>query len=233
MDKFYWISDFVKNRKTFQGLDDLLPNLFDKYFLIPWAVGIIDCFPFSDYPDNKDTIENLNKQHSIEKEFEIFLNGYTEGKYRKVTLKEIAERFDVKYCADTAYIIKATPGISSLSEATVQTLKELIYHFQKDQTLNLYIEDHSRFQLIYENWKYHKENIMMEASDYVSYQEDTAWDSTSYFFPDSKDWCLCTVEDYQHFIFCCNNSNHKSLEALKIIEFFEIDYTFQIDWLFA
>jgi hypothetical protein len=233
MDNFNWISDYVKKQKTFQGLDDLLPNLFDKYFLIPWNVGIIDCFPFTDYPDNKDSIENLNKQHSIEKEFGIFLNDNTEGRYRKATLKEIAERFQVKYCADTAYLINATPGISTLLEATIQALKELIFRFQEGQILNLYIEDDFRFQPINENWKYKKENVKIETSDYLSFQEDTAWDSTSYFFPDRKDWCLCTVEDYQHFIFCCNNSEYKSPTALQSIEAFEIDYTFQINSIFG
>jgi len=233
MNKFDWISDFVKNLKAVHSINDFIPNLFDRYFLIPWAVGIIDRFPFTDYPNNKGTIENLNKQQSIERDFGIFLMDNNERQYRKVTLKEIAQRFQVQYCADTANLVKATPGISPLLGATVQTLKELILHLQNDQILNLYVEDDFRFQAVHETWKYNKENVKIAAADYLSYQQDTAWDSTSYLFPVSKDWCLCTLENYHHFIFCCDNSSYKYFEALTSIEAFEVDYNFQINWVFA
>ena len=233
MTNFDWISDFLKTRKAFQGVNDVLPNLFDRYLLIPWSVGIIDGFPFAEYPNNKDTIENLNKQHSIERDFGIFLNDFSEDKYRKVTLKEIADIFQVQYCADTANLVKATPGILPLLEATVQNLKELIRSLQNGQILNLYIEDYFRFQAIHENWKYNKEHVKIEAADYFSFQRDTAWDSTSYLFPASEAWCICTLEDYDHFILGCDNSSYRYLEALASIEAFEVGYNLQLDWVFA
>jgi len=233
MTNFDWISNFLKTRKTVQGVNDVLPNVFDRYVLIPWSVGIIDDFPFAEYPNNKDTIENLNKQHSIERYFGIFLNDFSEDKYRKVTLKEIADRFQVQYCADTANLVKATPGISTLLEPTIQALKELIRSLQNNQILNLYIEDYSRFQEIYQSWKYNKEHVNIEPAEYFSFQRDTSWDSTSYLFPSNKAWCICTLEDYDHFIFCCDNSNYRHLEALTSMEAFEIDYNLQIDWVFA
>ena len=138
-DTFRWITDFLKDKKTHSGLKDLIPDCFDKYVLIPWTIGIIKDFPFDDYPENKNTINNLNKQHSIERQFGIFLNTATEENYSETTLKEIAERFSVNYSADTIYSIKSTPGTSLLPSATKRKLTELLSRLKDNKNLNLYI----------------------------------------------------------------------------------------------
>jgi hypothetical protein len=230
MNNFSWISGYVEYGKAFKGVKDLLPDVFSQYFLIPWAVGIIDSFPFTEYPDNKDTIESLNKQHDIEKSFGVFLNHDIKTQYRKTSLKEIAERFNVEYCADTLYLINETPGICLLHKPTEQGVMKLIWQLQKGQCLNLYVEDDYRFRSIDGQWRYSKENVQISVSDYITYHENTSWDSTCYLFPDNRDWCLCTLEDYPHFIFCCNNLNSISLGTVIGMEMFDIEYGNRINW---
>lgn len=233
MHTFNWIKDFLKDKKIHRGLKDLIPDIFDTYLLIPWTVGIIDNFPFADYPDNKDTIESLNKQHAIEREFGIFMNDNKETKYRETTLKEIAERIKVQYCAYTECLIKSTPGTSPLLTATTRKFKELLNLLQNNTALGLYIEDHFPFKAGYANWKFDEKNIVATVADYLTFQQDAGWDSTSYLFPNNLKWCLCTVEDFQHFIFCCDNSTYQSLQDIKNLETFEVGYDFQMNWVCA
>ncbi len=120
MKHFDWINNYQKNKNKLHGLNDVVPNLFNRYLLIPFTNGIIDNFPFDDYPAHIDTISNLNKQHSIEKSFGIFLNKNSDNVYREITLKEISEKFKVQYCVDTANLIKPTTGIVPLIEISKQ-----------------------------------------------------------------------------------------------------------------
>jgi hypothetical protein len=229
METFKWLKDFLKDKQIHTGLKDLVPDIFDKYLIIPWTVGIIDDFPFADYPDNKDTIENLNKQHAIEREFGIFLNKETETRYREITLKELAKRFDVAYCADTDYLIKQTPGISPLLKATKHKLTELLTRLKIGKELKLYIEDNFRFQAAHDDWRFHEENIIKDISNYITFQVETGWDSTSYLFSEDLKWCFCTVEDFDHFIFCSDNSTYATVQEIKNLETFEISYDFVLN----
>ena len=233
MKHFDWINNYQKNKNKLHDLNDVLPNLFDRYLLIPFTNGIIDNFPFDDYPSNKDTISNLNKQHSIEKSFGIFLNKNSDNVYREITLKEISEKFKVQYCVDTANLIKPTPGIVPLIEISKQKLIQLLTHLPIPQQLCLFIEDNYRFEAVFDNWKFNRENSKIDLSDYFWFQDKTSWDSCSYLFPNTLNWCLSTLEDYPHLIFCCDNSTLEIIAKMNNLETFDLDYNSSINWVFA
>ncbi|MEZ5059191.1 MAG: hypothetical protein R2879_19320, partial [Saprospiraceae bacterium] len=64
MDKFNWIKEHFSNRKenSWNHISDIVPNVFDEYYLIHWKVGIVDNFPFDEYPEQNETIEQTNKR---------------------------------------------------------------------------------------------------------------------------------------------------------------------------
>ncbi len=199
----------------------IIPDSYSKVILIPWAVGIIDDFPFDEYPADKSTIENINKQHQIERQFELFLNNDTEAKYRISSLKELARRFQIEYSIETDSLIKQTPGVTRLLSQTKKNLNHLLHLLAKEKKLNLYIQDNDRYKAAMSDWSLATENTIFEFKDYILFQEKTSWDSTSYLFPEDRMWCLGSIEDYQNFILYCNDDVLSGLAELDGLEYFE------------
>jgi hypothetical protein len=231
MHAFDWIEANKTGQPPCSNLSGLIPDVFDKYFLVPWITGIIDSFPFAEYPENNYKLADLNKQIRLQHEAGIFLNTDTEYLYRETTLRELAERFRVPYGADTAELIKSTPGISTLYTATMRMLSGLLHALPHDSELHLHVEfdDYCRWENgNYEEWN-QVQNTLTDASLYFSFRNETGWDTTSCLFPENRTWCLCTIEGFSHFILCCNASAYKSLQALDGLETFEVRYDFQTD----
>jgi hypothetical protein len=150
MEKFNWIKQFYKLRNeggTWTSILDIIPNEFDDYFLIHWNVGIVDNFPFEDFPLINDTIEETNKRIKIEKEFRLFLNPEEDELFRQTTLKEIAERFNVIYDYNVTNQIKQTPAIKTLAEISIINLKSGIDKMSQNELLNLFVEDIYRYSI--------------------------------------------------------------------------------------
>ena len=222
MHTFNWIKEFLKSKDRATSISDVLPDVFTNYLLVPWCVGIIDDFPFSEYPEYNVSIEDLNNQHSIKRKFGIFLVEDIEHNYRKVTLKEIADKFQVSYCPDSDLLVKQTPGVCNLKRSTKQMVERLVNALPRTSELNLFVEDNTRFAMAFEDWNYKEENVIFNPSEYIAFQEKTSWDSTSYLFPTSLQWCLCTVEDVRHFILGCERSIGDLLHEMPELEVFEI-----------
>lgn len=227
-NRFEWIKRHLLHRDAICLLSDLVPRHFENYVILPWVYGIIDNFPFDEYPKDSNTLEKLNQRHQIEKRFDLFLNTDVEHNYRPIAMREVADQFHVKYSADTVYYLDFTPGITHLLQPTIDLLKKVIELLSNQKPLNLCVVDNSRFECAIGDWKYKEENLIRNASAYIQFQKDTSWDSTSYLFPANSQWCICTLEDFQHFIICCNEVPYKLIKSLRGIETFDVSYDYKL-----
>ena len=112
MVQFDWINQFLRGQnKVNKGLrlSNIIPDRFDAYFLVHWKTGIIDNFPFEDYPETHKTLADTNKRIRIERDFDLFLNE-EDTPFRPTTLKEIAIKFNQNYDYELLKRIKQTPG---------------------------------------------------------------------------------------------------------------------------
>jgi hypothetical protein len=228
-----WIKDFLNTKDTqLSRVSDYVPDIFDDYFLLPWNYGIIENFPFNDYPETNSSISDLNKQISIKRHFDLFLKDIyhddsVEKLFKKISLKEIALRFNVSYTADLIKKVKSTPGLSPLPLLTKQTIKKLIESIHQHSNLYLFVADYERYSVVLEeDLPISDENLITEISLYIKFQDKTAFDSTSYLFSSERNWCLITVEDLDHFILCAGNQIVDRLNLAKDFELFKINYNY-------
>lgn len=224
MEKFNWIKQFYELRKegaTWISVSDIIPNDFDDYFLIHWNVGIIDNFPFDNFPSKNDTIEETNKRIKIEREFGLFLNPNEDELFRKTTLKEIAERFNVVYDYNVMNQIKRTPAIKTLAEISISNLKSGINKISHNELLNLFVEDIYRHSVDEIKPKQEIENLTVE--DYFEWQEIFGFDYCTYLFPENSKWCITTSEDFDMFL-CCKKEVTSEITNKFKMELFPVKY---------
>ncbi|WP_338761238.1 hypothetical protein WAF17_15090 [Bernardetia sp. ABR2-2B] len=222
MNKFDWIKQFYEIRsKSWNSISDIIPNEFNDYFLIHWKVGIVDDFPFDNYPLKNETIEETNKRIKIEKEFGLFLNPNENKLFRPTTLKEIAERFNVDYDYNVLNKIKRTPAIKTLGNLTISNLKSGIEKILKNEPLNLFVEDIYRHSIDKINPKQEIENLTIE--DYFEWQQELGFDYCTYLFPKSMKWCITTSENLDMFL-CCKNEFTSKIRSAFELELFPVKY---------
>ena len=222
MKKFNWLKSYFENRteNAWVAVSEIIPNEFDEYHLLHWNVGIVDDFPFDQYTEQNETIEETNKRIRIERECKLFLNPDEDKLFRKINLKEISELFNTEYSYQTLNKIKQTPAIKILPEISVKNLRETIGEISKNQTLNLYVEDFYKYPN-YEIPNQEIENISL--NQYFELQEDLFFDNWSYLFPDDKSWCLTTAEDLPMFL-CTKNKLAEIVSKNTDIEMFKVEY---------
>ena len=186
MEVFDWIKQFYKTRdqNSWTKIEDFIPDVFDCYFELHWDIGIIDDFPFDEFPEKNETIEETNARIKIEKKFNLFSNQRKESLYRQISLSELAERFNLPYSRKIIYQIKDTPGVSILEKSSNLNLKESIERLSKGQNLNLFVEDISRWPFD-ENPKQEYKNISLE--EYFKLQNSFSFDFGTFLFPTSID----------------------------------------------
>jgi len=222
MDKFQWIKNHFENRKEvyeWNSLNDIIPNIFDDYFLIHWKVGIIEDFPFEDYPEQNETIEQINKRIKIERNFDLFLNPDKENLFKEVNLNYISKKFNTQLNYKILNNIKETPAVEILHKKSVKALATSIKKISEHQSLNLFIEDAYRFPFEKEP-KQEYNGISIE--EYIELQENLSFDYSTYLFPDNLDWCLTTSEDLPMFL-CIKKEILEKIKTFEL-EIFKIDY---------
>jgi hypothetical protein len=219
------------------SVEFIIPVIFDCYFIIHKNYGIIDEFPFDEYPENNTDLGDLNKRHEIERYFELFLRDSKdrESLYRPLSLKELAVRFNTEYHVDMFEKIKDTPGIWPLRKKTFEKIASLLFRIKKQDPLCFYINDYYRF-----NFDVHhsEDKQTMEKSeleyipDYIEFQWKSNFDSCSYLFPKDHLWCLATFEDLSDFIFACDDKTAEELSNVEGLEYFKIsrDYESPNGW---
>ena len=228
MKKFKWISDFLKHPKQFIGwesLSDILPNEFDDYFLIHWNVGIVENYPFEDYPEQLESIEEINEGIRIDKENNLFFNPNVDQLFKQTTLKKIALMFSQPYDRDLLYNIKQTPAIKLLGAETIVNLKKTIHQLSKGEKLNLFVLDDPRNYIFAEHNKEEPKQLMSDISveEYFYWQEWFNFDYYTYLFPSDRKWCLTTSEGLPMFLCLNKELNVKELADNKV-ELFRIKY---------
>ena len=224
MKKFDWIKQFFdvkKENDEWNSISDFIPNEFDTYFLIHWNVGIVENFPFENYPEENITIEEINKRIKIEREYNLFFNPKEDELFKKTTLKEIADKFNLKYSYNLLNQIKETPAIKVFEESSIKNLEFGISQIAKNEKVNMYVEDIFRYP-IDEKPKQEIENLSIE--DYFKWQEVFYFDYCTYLFPDNRKWCITTSEDLPMFI-CCKSEIVSEVKNTFNLELFTVDYS--------
>ena len=222
MEKFNWIKEHfsTKLEKSWNNISDIIPNIFDEYYLIHWKVGIVDNFPFDDYPQQNETIEQTNTRIKIEREFGLFLNPNKAKLFREITLKEISAIFKKPYDYKLLSKIKQTPAIEILEKPSKIALKSSLNKIASGQVLNFFVEDIFRFPLD-DNPK--QEFTGIDVEKYLELQEDLSYDYCTYLFPDDLSWCLTTSEDLPMF-FCIKQELKSKLQNDFTLETFKLEY---------
>lgn len=222
MDKFNWIKEHFSTRQenVWNRVSDIVPNIFDEYFLVHWKVGIIDNFPFDQYPEQNDTIEQTNTRIKIERAFGLFLKPDKDKLFREISLKEISDFFNISYNYKILNTIKQTPAIEILEKESKIALKSSLEKIANRQSLNFFLEDIYRFP-IDDNPK--QEYVGIDIEKYLEIQEDVNYDLCTYLFPDDLSWCLTTSEDLPMFL-CIKKELQSKLNNDFHLETFKLEY---------
>lgn len=226
-DAFKWIEDFFPQKadRTIY-VKTVVPDVFDKYIVIENNYGIIDDFPFDEYPADTDSIHNLNKRHAIEREFGLFLKRDTEHLYRPITIKEIAEKFNVPYSRHTIDYIPDTAGVGIMSRISDENYKKLVhklitsecYLFSYDPYFGINDHDIKALKI-----GIPPKAIINNATEYISLLGKLC-NRDSYLFPASRNWCLITYEWVHNVILACNNEVADKIRGNHELELFEVRY---------
>lgn len=222
MKKFDWLKKYFENRTDNPrvNVSEVIPDEFDSYFLMHWNVGIVDNFPFDEYPSENESIEDINGRIRIERAFKLFLNPEEDELFRECDLKEISELFDTEYTYRTLNKIKKTPAVKILHEKSMHSLISTIDNLSQNQQLNLYVEDFYKYPN-HELPKQEMENV--SAHQYIEFQKSLFFNYWTYLFPNDRSWCITTAEDFPMFL-CVRIELTESLEEYVNMELFKIDY---------
>jgi hypothetical protein len=220
VEKFNWIKDhfLLRQGNSWNHISDIVPNLFDEYYLVHWKVGIVENFPFDDYPEQNETIDQTNKRIKIEREFGLFLNPDSDKFFKEISLKEISRRFKKNYDYKLLNTIKQTPAIEILVKQSTIALKKSLTKMSNGQFLNLFVEDMYR----HTTDDIPKQELPgIDIEKYIEIQENLCYDFCTYLFPDDLSWCLTTSEDLAMFLCIKKEIKHKfqndfDLETFKI-----------------
>lgn len=214
IDKFKWIKDFYNKRTSYQ---QEIPKIFDHYFMVHFNVGIIDDFPFDEFPANDFTIEGINKKIEINKKFNLFLNQDDETLFRLTSIKELSQMFDLPYEYNLLNEFHNYTGIKVLHEISYENLEKSVQNLSAKKEINFFIQD---LEYRWNSDDIEKENLNISPEKYLEYQRDFHLDFCTFLFPDNLDWCLITNED-SPVIFASNDP--KLLECFKGLELFKMD----------
>ncbi len=217
--KFNWIKSFFQQRTSFrlESVEDIIPNIFNHYFEIHFNVGIIDNFPFSEFPANDFTIEAINKKIEINKKFNLFLNQNDESLFRLTSIKELSEMFDLPYHRNLLREFENYTGIKILFEESYKNIDKSVQNLSAKNEIHLFIKD---LKYRWNSDDIEQENSNMIASKYIEYQRYFNFDFCTYLFSDDIEWCLITFEDFP-VIFASNDL--KFTEYLNGLELFKLN----------
>lgn len=214
IDKFKWIKDFYNSRISYQ---QEIPKIFDHYFMVHFNVGIIDGFPFNEFPANDFTIEGINKKIEINKKFNLFLNHDDESLFRLTSIKELAEIFDLPYEKNLLNEFNNYTGIKILYEQSYKNLKNSVQNLSANNEIHLFIQD------LENRWNGDDikiENLNISPEKYIEYQQKFQLDFCTYLFPSELNWCLITLED-SPVIFACDDP--KLINLFDGLELFKLN----------
>ena len=185
--------------------------------MVHFNVGIIDDFPFGEFPANDFTIEGINKKIEINKKFNLFLNHVDESLFRLTSIKELSQMFGLPYDMNVLNEFENYTGIKILYEESYKNLEKSVQNLSVENKINLFIHD---LEYRWNADDIGKENLNISPEKYLEYQRDFHLDFCAYLFPDELDWCLITRED-SPLIFACDNPKlTKCFDGLELFEMY-------------
>lgn len=199
MKMFNDFKKFYSNRNSdnWNFASNYVPEIFESKFIVHWVYGIIEKFPFKEYPLQTETFEDINKRVKIEQEFNVLLKK--EELYKPISIKDLAERFKVSYSHKTTDLIPETPGVHYLDNFSISKLKESLKRLIGNSKLNLLIFDAEYHQ--------HHKDLKEEYTDidlekYFEIQKIFSFELDTCLFTDNLDWCIITAEDIPMLLGC-------------------------------
>lgn len=226
MSNFAWIKNW--KRKTAnevsvapRSVSDIVPNEFDAYFFIHWNIGIVDNFPFDEFPATYESTADINERIRINRAHGLFLNPDEDSLFRMTSVREIATIFNKKYSYETLTKIKNTRAIKTFDAISISNLKALIQRIAKEEVLNFFIADIEHY--VFEDTVSKQETQNISIEDYFSWTDNYSFDHCTYLFPDNKKWCLTTTEDFPMFL-CVKKALIENIEKESNMELFRVDY---------
>jgi hypothetical protein len=219
MNTFNDLNQFYNNRnsKNWNFAKHYIPDFFESKFIVHWDFGIIENFPFDKYPSGKETIEEINKRVKIEQEFNVLLKN--EKLYKPISIKDLANRFNVPFSHKTTNLIPDTPGTLCLDELSLTKLKDSLKRLSENEKLNLLIYDS-------EEYNYHtdlkKEYIDIDLGKYFEIQEMFGFQLETCLFLENLNWCLTTAEDTS-MLLGCKKELESEIQKKMTLELFKIE----------
>ncbi|MHB0756909.1 hypothetical protein [Polaribacter sp. M15] len=220
MKKIEAFKNFYNNRNSdnWNFAKHYIPHCFESIFIVEWNYGIIENFPFEDYPLKNETFEEMNKRVKIEQEFNVLLKK--EEVYKPISIKELANKFNVEFSQRTVELIPETPGVHYLENLSIEKLKISLQKLKENSRLNLLIYESEEYGLHLENLKREYENISLEK--YFEIQEMYSFQVESLLFEENLNWCISTAEDAPILLGCKQQFVNKINEIVNL-ELFKVE----------
>ena len=222
-----WLTNHInwENATRPLTLGNFLPPLFDCYIAVLWTPGVIDNFPFDKIKQHPDTIEEINANVKIWKEFNLFLNTHTDELYRPTTFAELSSIFNIPYNKEIIENLPwLTEGIKTLFNQTRNRLKTIVDTLVNDEELNIYLEDYWRWAG--SNSLLADENVSYKIScdEYLDLMNETSYDASLYLYSLDKSWCLINMEDLGFSILAYKYEVAEKVDSLSLKDTFKLRY---------
>ncbi|MCK8520417.1 hypothetical protein M0D21_02495 [Aquimarina sp. D1M17] len=203
-----------RNSENWNFAKHYVPDFFESKFIVHWDYGIIENFPFDKYPLKNETLEEINKRVKIEQEFNVLLKD--EKLYKPISIKKLADRFNVPYSHKTTNLIPETPGTSFLDNLSLSKLKDSLKRLSENTKLNLLIYDSEEYNY---QTDLEKEYIDIDLGKYFELQEMFGFQLETCLFSENLEWCLTTAEDAPMLLGCKKEMESEIKKKMELVLF--------------
>jgi len=220
MELFKNIRNFYNNRNSdnWNFAKHYVPDFFDTKFIVHWVYGIIENFPFDKYPMKNETFEEMNTRVKIEKEFNVLLKK--DELYEPISIKNLANKFNVEYSQKTVELIPENPGIHYLDNLSISKLKESLKRLSQNSNLNLLIFENEEYD--YYTADLQKEYVNITLEKYFEIQELYSFQLDTCLFDNNLNWCLTTAENAP-ILLGCKKELESEIEQKINLELFKVE----------
>ncbi len=220
MHTFKDIKRFYNNRNSnnWNFAKHYVPEFFELKYIVHWTYGIIENFPFDDYPSPNETFENINKRVKIEQDFNVLLKN--EALYKPISIKDLANKFDVPYSHETINLIQENPRICCLEKVSIEKLKDSFKKITGNSKLNLFIFESTKFDYCIADLQEEYQDITLEK--YFEIQDMYDFQLNTCLFESNLNWCLTTAEDMP-VLLGCKREIASEIEGKIDIELFKVE----------
>jgi hypothetical protein len=207
-----------RNSENWNFAKHYVPDFFETKFIVHWVYGILEKFPFEKYPMKNETLEEMNKRVKIEQEFNVLLKK--EELYEPISIKKLANKFNVEYSQKTVELIPENPGIHYLDNLSIRKLKESLKRISQNSNLNLLIFENEEYN--YYTAELQKEYTNITLEKYFEIQEIYSFQLDTCLFEGNLNWCLTTAENAP-ILLGCKKEFESEIEQKINLELFKVE----------